>query len=97
VFNSIYVVLLVGPDGSVSVSTESATGITAREREVLRLIAEGRTDREIAESLFISRRTASRHVANILAKLVVATRRDAVARAQEQGWLSVTDGPHRYT
>ncbi|WP_328916392.1 MULTISPECIES: helix-turn-helix transcriptional regulator [unclassified Streptomyces] len=54
-------------------------GLTARERDVLRLVAEGRTNRQIAEALFISPKTASVHVSNILAKLSVATRGEAAA------------------
>jgi non-specific serine/threonine protein kinase len=71
--------------------------LTARERDVLRLVATGRTDREIAESLFLSPRTVNSHVASVLAKLGVSTRRDAVARAREQGWLPEGDWPPRYT
>jgi DNA-binding CsgD family transcriptional regulator len=54
-------------------------GLTRRENDVLRLLAEGLTDREIAERLFITRRTASNHVAAILAKLDVPNRRAAAA------------------
>ncbi|NJP45132.1 AAA family ATPase [Streptomyces sp. PRB2-1] len=54
-------------------------GLTARERDVLRLVADGRTNRQIAEELFISPKTASVHVSNILAKLAVATRGEAAA------------------
>ena len=49
-------------------------GLTPRELEVLRLLAEGRGDREIGEALFISPRTVMRHVAGILAKLGVGNR-----------------------
>jgi DNA-binding NarL/FixJ family response regulator len=56
-------------------------GLTRREREVLALVAEGRTNRQIAESLFISEKTASVHVSNILAKLGVANRGEAGAVA----------------
>jgi DNA-binding CsgD family transcriptional regulator/tetratricopeptide (TPR) repeat protein len=56
-------------------------GLTPREREVLALVAEGRTNREIAEALFISDKTASVHVSNILAKLGVANRGQAAAVA----------------
>ena len=56
-------------------------GLTPREREVLALVADGRTNRQIAEVLFISDKTASVHVSNILAKLGVANRGEAAAVA----------------
>ncbi|MFD0686267.1 helix-turn-helix domain-containing protein, partial [Actinomadura fibrosa] len=56
-------------------------GLTRRETEVLRLVAEGRSNREIAEALFISAKTASVHVSNILAKLGVSGRGEAAATA----------------
>ncbi|HLX51602.1 MAG TPA: response regulator transcription factor [Streptosporangiaceae bacterium] len=56
-------------------------GLTAREQEVLRLVAAGRGNREIAAELFISHRTASVHVSNILGKLQVASRGEAAAMA----------------
>ncbi len=59
--------------------------LTAREREVLRLIAEGRSNRDIGEALFISAKTASVHVSNILAKLGVANRGAAAAVAHRFG------------
>jgi predicted ATPase/DNA-binding CsgD family transcriptional regulator len=71
--------------------------LTAREQNVLHLVAAWRTDREIADELFLSRRTVNTHVANILAKLGVSTRRAAVARAREQGWLPVADASSPYT
>ena len=54
-------------------------GLTPREREVLALIAQGRTDRQIAGALFISPRTVAMHVSSILAKLGVANRGGAAA------------------
>ena len=60
-------------------------GLTARENEVLRLLAEGATNARIAESLFISPKTASVHVSNILAKLEVPNRATAGARARQLG------------
>ena len=60
-------------------------GLTAREQEVLRLLADGRSDREIAQTLFVSRRTATTHVANILAKLGVSSRAAAAAHAIRAG------------
>ncbi|MFB4312131.1 AAA family ATPase [Actinomadura sp. GTD37] len=56
-------------------------GLTPREYEVLRLVAEGRSNRDIAEALFISAKTASVHVSNILGKLEVASRGEAAATA----------------
>ena len=51
--------------------------LTPREREVLALLADGRSDQEIADALFISAKTASVHVTNIKAKLGVDTRLEA--------------------
>ena len=60
-------------------------GLTDREREVLHRVAEGRTNRQIADDLFISPKTASVHVSNILAKLGVASRGEAAAFAHRHG------------
>jgi non-specific serine/threonine protein kinase len=61
--------------------------LTAREREVLRLVADGRTDRDIADVLFIGRRTVSWHVSAILTKLDVTTRWEAVSQARDAGFI----------
>ncbi|MFG2753141.1 helix-turn-helix transcriptional regulator [Streptomyces xanthophaeus] len=58
-----------------------ALGLTSRERDVLRLVAAGNTNRQIAVELFISPKTASVHVSNILAKLGVSGRGEAAALA----------------
>ena len=58
---------------AVSGARQDTPDLTPRERDVLLLLAEGRTDREIGDALFVSRKTASNHVANILAKLGVET------------------------
>jgi DNA-binding NarL/FixJ family response regulator len=58
-------------------------GLTARELEVLRLIAAGKTNKAIAEELVLSERTVDRHVSNILTKLRVRSRAAATAYAYE--------------
>jgi DNA-binding CsgD family transcriptional regulator len=63
-------------------------GLTSREREVLRLIAAGRSNREIASVLFIAPKTASVHVSNILGKLGAASRTEAAAIAYREGLTS---------
>ncbi|MDX3112336.1 AAA family ATPase [Streptomyces scabiei] len=63
----------------------AALGLTSRERDVLRLVSEGRTNRQIAEELFISPKTASVHVSNILSKLDVSGRGEAAAVAHRLG------------
>lgn len=60
-------------------------GLTPRETEVLALVAEGRTNREIGEELFITEKTASVHVSNILTKLGVDNRGEAAAVAHRRG------------
>jgi predicted ATPase/DNA-binding CsgD family transcriptional regulator len=61
--------------------SEHPAGLSARELDVLRLLVTGKTDREIADTLFISRRTASKHVSAILVKLDVASRAEAAVFA----------------
>jgi DNA-binding CsgD family transcriptional regulator len=70
-----------GADGAGSGADELGLGLTERELEVLRLVAAGRSNREIAGELFISPKTASVHVSNILGKLGVASRGEAAAKA----------------
>ncbi|EPJ40451.1 hypothetical protein STAFG_2536 [Streptomyces afghaniensis 772] len=73
-----------------------ALGLTSRERDVLRLVTAGHTNRRIAEELFISPKTASVHVSNILAKLGVSGRGEAAAVAHRLGLFpaeSVIPGP----
>ena len=73
------------------------SSLTKREREVLSLLADGKRDREIAELLFISRRTVNYHVAHILSHLNVHSRQDAVARAHDLGLLAAAPNAFRYT
>jgi DNA-binding CsgD family transcriptional regulator len=74
-------------DAGGAAAPEAATpfGLTTRELEVLQLVAAGRSNREIAAELFISAKTASVHVSNILAKLNVASRGEAAATAYRHG------------
>lgn len=71
--------------GSGAAGLDPALGLTTRELEVLRLVAEGRTNREIGARLYISQKTASVHVSNILAKLDVTNRSEAGAKARQLG------------
>lgn len=66
---------------------EPRSRLTAREFEVLRLLAAGRSNREIADDLFISPRTAATHVTHIFAKLEVESRAEAVALALRSGLI----------
>jgi len=71
--------------GDAAPPSQGAAGLTPRELEVLRLVAAGRSNGQIAEALFISRKTASVHVSNILAKLGVHSRTEAAAAAHRLG------------
>jgi DNA-binding CsgD family transcriptional regulator/tetratricopeptide (TPR) repeat protein len=66
-------------------STAASLGLTRREAEVLTLVAEGRSNRQIGQALFITEKTASLHVSHILAKLGVAGRGEAAAIAHRLG------------
>jgi DNA-binding NarL/FixJ family response regulator len=60
-------------------------GLTPREAEILALVAEGITNRQVAAGLVISEKTVARHLANIYPKLNVTTRTAAAAWARRQG------------
>jgi DNA-binding CsgD family transcriptional regulator len=77
---------LLGDSDRVTARSDPAA-LTPRETEVLALVAEGRSNREIAQQLFISAKTVSVHVSNVLAKLHAAGRTEAVALARRRGLL----------
>jgi DNA-binding CsgD family transcriptional regulator len=81
--------LVVDPSAGTDAVPASAPGarhgLTPREVEVLRLVVEGRSDREIAATLFVSRHTAANHVASILAKLELPSRAAAAGYAVRHG------------
>ena len=68
-------------------------GLTAREFEVLRLVADGRSNPEIAARLFISAKTASVHVSNILGKIGVTSRGEAAAAAHRLHLFDAASAP----
>jgi DNA-binding NarL/FixJ family response regulator len=70
-------------------------GLTPRERQVLRLVAVGKTNKAIASELFLSEKTVDRHVSNILNKLDVPSRAAATAHAYEHKLIKLTP-PQRH-
>jgi DNA-binding CsgD family transcriptional regulator/energy-coupling factor transporter ATP-binding protein EcfA2 len=75
------------PRGPVGATRQNPAGLTERQVQVLRLLSQGCTNAEIADRLVISTRTVDSHVAAVLAKLGIGTRRAAAARAADLGLL----------
>ncbi len=76
-----------GGTSRTSTTVHAQNTLTPREHDVLRLLVQGMSNPQIAEVLFISPRTVTTHVTNILAKLGVATRTEAAARAVRDGLI----------
>jgi NarL family two-component system response regulator LiaR len=72
-----------------AISEEEEVPLTGRELEVLRLMAKGWSNKEIARELNITERTVKFHVSNILSKLGVFSRTEAVLYATRRGWVRV--------
>jgi pimeloyl-ACP methyl ester carboxylesterase/DNA-binding CsgD family transcriptional regulator len=74
-------------DDALPVASNGDSPLTAREAEVLRLVAAGLSNREIASSLVLSEHTVHRHVANVLRKLAQSSRAAAAAQATRAGYI----------
>jgi DNA-binding NarL/FixJ family response regulator len=75
------------PAGPTRATSANPAGLSNRQIEVLRLLAEGMTDAQIAARLFLSPKTVGHHVSALLSTLGAGTRHPAVAAAQELGVL----------
>ena len=73
------------PRGPRPATRAAPAGLTAREQEVLALLVDGLTDREISQKLFISERTVHHHVSAVLSKIGVASRTAAAREAARLG------------
>ena len=80
-----------GAHTELSQSEHDTAKPTARELEVMRQLANGRTNREISEALHLSENTIEFHVRNAYKKLGVTSRTDAARNAQRLGWLDTSD------
>ena len=80
------------PRGPRRGTRESRLGLTPRQHEVLELLGEGATNAQIAERLVLSTRTVDHHVAAVLGKLGVTSRRDVAAAARRLGVDLAEDG-----
>jgi DNA-binding CsgD family transcriptional regulator len=77
-----------GPGFEPNVRAKAALGITEREFEVLKLLAAGRSNKEIAQTLAVSPNTVKTHVARLFEKLEAARRTEAILKARELGLIA---------
>ncbi len=77
---------------SLVATQRTAAALTPREREILVLVAQGKSNRDVAKALVISERTARTHVSNVLSKLGLASRTQAALWAVREGLVSEHDG-----
>lgn len=78
-------------EGLAESGSATPAGLSAREVEVLRLVAEGRTNRQVGSALHISERTVARHLSNLFTKIGVSSRAAATAYAYEHGLVERTE------
>ncbi len=78
------------PMGTQGEEEEQTVTLTAREIEVLRLVVQGKPSKEVAELLFVSKRTVDFHLANIYTKLDASNRMEAMQTAMRCGLLPMT-------
>jgi DNA-binding NarL/FixJ family response regulator len=76
---------LLAPTASTATGGALASPLTGREVEVLQLVAAGKTNRQIAETLVISEKTVARHISNIFVKINVSSRSAATGYAYQHG------------
>lgn len=77
----------MGPVGLPNVYSDRSVRLTRRELEVLTLVIEGKSSKDVADSLFVSKRTVDFHLANIYDKLQVSNRVQAFRRATRLGLI----------
>ena len=77
------------PRGKGKTTRSNRAGLTARQAEVLQLLAQGLSNAEIADRLFLSPRTVETHVAAVLAKLFASNLEAAVLKARQEGLVTV--------
>lgn len=94
----------LGQSGDLAATSQTPEGpaagetqLTPREQEILRLVARGLSNTELADTLMVSENTVKTHVKNILGKLHMKNRREAAAYATRLGFMQPADGdsPHR--